>query len=133
MIETSTTQENLSNLFNHTIKLYNYRRFPDFEGVYQFVLTEENCNYNYYIKFAEGKAEYQEGTHESPSITIYSPVSVWYDICNGRLNGAWGWLTRKYHIKGSFYYLAFLNKLLEKDIPQFLFQVKRNINWVYRN
>lgn len=112
MIETPTTSDNLSNLFYYTINLYNHKQFPSFKGVYQFVLTEANCNYNYYIKFADGKAEYREGTHESPSITIHVPVSVWYDICSGRLNGAWGWLTGKYRIKGSFYYLRILNKLL---------------------
>ncbi|MGE5604720.1 MAG: flavodoxin family protein [Bacteroidota bacterium] len=114
MIKVPTTRDNLSALFNQTTNLYDYRRFPDFKAVYQFIFTEENCNYYYYLKFAEGKAEYQEGTYESPSITIYAPVYVWYDICNGRLNGVWGWFTRKYRIKGSFYYLKILNKLLGK-------------------
>lgn len=77
-------------------------------------MTELNYTYNYYIKFADGKAEYREGIHESPSITIYAPVSVWYDICSGRLNGVWGLLTGKYRIKGSFYYLGILKRLLAR-------------------
>ncbi len=139
MMEIPTTEANLARLFCYTVNLYNYKQFPDFKGVYQFILTEANEEYHYHIIFTEGKAEYHEGTYESPSIIIYSPVSVWYDICNGRLSGAWGWLTGKYHIKGSFYYLSILNKLLarkftDEDIPGIEekiadFEMNNNHSW----
>lgn len=139
MIAIPTTKDNLSDLFYYTVNLFDWKQFPNFKGVYQFRLTEANCDYDYYIEIAEGKAEYREGTHESPSITIHAPVSVWYDICNGRLNGAWGWLSGKYRIKGPLYYLKILNKLLgrkytNEEIPKIEdeiadFEINKGRDW----
>lgn len=114
MIEIPTTKESLSKLFYYIIKQFNVDQFPNFNGVYQFYLEENSFTYNFYIVVSEGKAEYREGIHNSPSLTIFSPVSVWYDICSEKLNGAWGWLTGKYQIKGSIYYLLVLKKLFKK-------------------
>jgi putative sterol carrier protein len=114
MIEISSTKENLSNFFHYWINLYDNKRFPDFEAVYQFVFEEQGETYYFYISISKGELEYSEGKHSNPSITIYSPVSVWLDIASGRLSGAWGWFTRKYRIKGSLYYLKMLNKVLGK-------------------
>ena len=105
MIEIPSTKENLSNLFNYWINLYDEKRFPDLEVVYQFVLEEEKIEYPFYLSISKGRAEYCEGQHSNPSITIYSPVSVWLDIASGKLNGTWGWLTRKYRIEGQLKYL----------------------------
>lgn len=122
MIEISSTQENLNGLFRFWSNLYDGKRFPAFEAVYQFVLEEKGETYYFYLSISKGKAECGEGKHQSPSVTIYSPVSVWLDVASGKLNGTWGWLTRKYRIKGSLYYLKMLNKAFgrkftDEEIP----------------
>jgi len=122
MIDIPSTKENLSNLFRYWVNLYDNNRFPDFEAIYQFVFEDEGKNYHFYLSVSEGKAEYGEGKHKSPSLTIYSPVSVWLDIMSGKLSGAWGWITRRYRIEGPLYYLKMLDKVFgkkftDKELP----------------
>ena len=114
MIELPSRKENLSILFNYWINLYDNERFPDLDVVYQFVLEEEKIEYHFYLSVSKGKAEYGEGLHSNPAITIYAPVSVWLDIASGKLNGTWGWLTRKYRIEGQLKYLKILDKVFGK-------------------
>lgn len=114
MLEIPTTKERLSNLFYYLANFYDNRRFPALEAVYQFILKEGQETYYYYISVSNGKAESYEGQHKSPSIKIYSSVSVWFDIINGKLNAYWGFLTRKYHIEGSLYYLRQIRKIFGK-------------------
>ncbi|MEW6619192.1 MAG: NAD(P)H-dependent oxidoreductase [bacterium] len=114
MIEIPSTKDNLSNLFRYLVNLYDNKQFPDFEAVYQFVLEEDGETYYFYLSVSGGKAGYGEGKHSNPTITIYSPVSVWLDIVSGEISGTWGWLTRKYRIKGSLYYLKMFNKVFGK-------------------
>ena len=111
MIEIPSIKENLANFFYYWVNLYDNKRFPDFEAVYQFILKEGEQTFHYYISVSKGKAEYHEGEHESPSIKIYSPVFVWLDIASGRLNGFWGLLTRKYRIEGPLSYLRQVDKV----------------------
>ena len=115
MIEMLSTKENLSKFFWQWSNLYDSKHFPDFEAVYQFFLEDEGETYYFYLSVSGGKAEYGEGKHKSPTITIYSPVSVWFDIASGKLSGRWGWLTRKYRIQGPLYYLRMLNKVFGKN------------------
>ncbi|MDI6886593.1 MAG: SCP2 sterol-binding domain-containing protein, partial [archaeon] len=119
MIKMPSTKEILSTLFSYMVYYYDREQFPDFEAVYQLILKEGEHTFHYYISVSNGKAEYHEGEHESPSIKIYSPVSVWLDIASGRLNGFWGLLTRKYRIEGPLFYLRQMNKVFGKkiDIP----------------
>jgi len=122
MIEMVSTRENLSRFFHYWSRLYDSNGFPDFEAVYQLFLEDQGETYCFYISVSRGKAEYGEGKHKSPTITIYSPVSVWFDIASGKLRGSWGWFTRKYHIQGPLHYLRMLDKLFGKsftneDIP----------------
>jgi len=120
MIKMLSTKEILSTLFSYMINYYDSERFPDFEAVYQFILKEGEQTFHYYISVSNGKAEYQEGEHESPSIKIYSPVPVWLDIASGRLNGFWALLTRQYRIEGPLSYLRQMNKVFGRklDIPE---------------
>ena len=119
MIKMPSTKEILSTLFSYMVNYYDRERFPDFEAIYQFILKEGEQTFHYYISVSNGEAEYHEGEHESPSIKIYSPVSVWLDIASGRLNGFWGLLTRKYRIEGPLSWLRQMNKVFGKklDIP----------------
>lgn len=116
MIELPSLRESLSKFFHYWSKLYDSKRFPDFEAIYQFVLKEGEKTYYFYLSVSGGKVECGEGKQDFPSITIYSPVSVWLDIASGRLSGRWGWLTRKYRIQGPLYYLKMLNKVFSKSL-----------------
>ena len=118
MIEIVSTKENLANLFRYMVNMYDSKEFPDFKAVYQFVLEEEGETYCFYLSVSGGKAEYGEGKHKFPSITIYSPVSVWLDICSGKLSGIWGWFSRKYRVVGPLYYLRVFNKVFGKKLSE---------------
>jgi hypothetical protein len=80
MIEIPSTKENLANFFYYWVNLYDNKRFPDFEAVYQFVLKEGEKTFHYYISVSKGKAEYHEGEHKSPSIKIYKKIPVEYRL-----------------------------------------------------
>jgi putative sterol carrier protein/putative NADPH-quinone reductase len=114
MIKLLSTKENLSTLFLYWVNLYDKERFPDFEAVWQFVFEENGEEYLLYLTVSKGKAEFGEGRHKSPSITICSPVSVWLDITSGKLNGTWGYLTRKYRIEGPLHFLKAIDKVFGK-------------------
>ena len=123
MIEIPTLNEGLSRLFYYLANCYDNKRFPSFEAVYQFILKEGEKDYYYYISISDGKAVSYEGKHSSPSIKIYSPLSVLLDIANDKLNPYWGFLTRKYRIEGSLYYLRHIKKIFgrrfdKSDIPE---------------
>lgn len=58
-----STKENLSNLFRYWVNLYDDKRFPDFEAVYQFVFEEDRETYYFYFSASEGKVEYGVEKH----------------------------------------------------------------------
>jgi putative NADPH-quinone reductase/putative sterol carrier protein len=116
MTEIPSTRENLSKLFYYTCNLYDSKRYPDFEAIYQFVLDEKGETYCFYVTVSGGKSESAEGRHAAPSITIYAQVSVWLDVASGKLNGLWGWLTRKYRTEGPFHYLKAFDKVFGRKI-----------------
>ncbi|MFQ3674960.1 MAG: flavodoxin family protein [Endomicrobiia bacterium] len=116
MIQISSTNENLSDFFGIWVNIYDYNRYPDFKAVYQFVLKENEETYFFYVQIADGKAIYAQGKHNNPSITIYSTISTWFDIASGKLNGFWGWVTKKYRIDGQLYYLKMMNKVFSKKL-----------------
>ncbi|MFH1414138.1 MAG: NAD(P)H-dependent oxidoreductase [Candidatus Omnitrophota bacterium] len=123
MIELPTDKESIERHFYHLSNFYDRKRYPDLKVVYQFALTEKERTYCYYISIASGRAEYREGQHSSPSIKIYAPLSTWFSIANGSLNGLWGLLTGKYRIEGNPYYLKEIKKIFGKkfdgsDIPE---------------
>ena len=115
-MEIRSVKENLAKLFYYTCELYDGKRYPDFEAVYQFILDEEGDVYRFHLAVAHGKAVFSEGDHDSPSLTVYSPASVWLDVASGRLNGAWGWLTGKYRIQGRLFYLRMFRKVFGRKI-----------------
>lgn len=114
MIEITSTKENLSNLFKYWVNLYDNKKFSNFEAIWQFIFIDGSEKYFYFLIVSKGNAKFGEGEHNSPSIIINTPVSVWLDISSGKLNPTWGYLTRKYHIKGPLRYLKMLNKVFGK-------------------
>ena len=114
MFELISTKENLGELLRYCVIFYDRKRFPDFKAVYQFVFTDKEETHYFYLSVGDGKAEYKEGQHESPSITIYSPVSVWLDVASHKLNGVWALLTGKYRISGPLRYLTSFEKVFGK-------------------
>ncbi|NLD92539.1 MAG: hypothetical protein GX639_07710 [Fibrobacter sp.] len=118
MIELTSTKETLSSFFSIWINLYNDKKYPDFQAVYQFVLKERQESYFLYVQIENGNADFAQGKHQNPSITIYSDISVWFDVASGKLNGFWGWITGKYKIDGPLYYLKMLNIVFNKKIDK---------------
>ena len=135
----TSTKENLSNLFYYLTQLYDYENYPDVSAVYQFELTEKEEIYHFYIEASNGKAHYEEKKHKNPSLTIYAPVSVWYDIASGKMNGALGLMTKKFRIEGPLKQLSMFNKIFgkqfsEKEIPELKdtikdFEKPQKFNW----
>ncbi|KAF0133286.1 MAG: isf-10 [Candidatus Saganbacteria bacterium] len=114
MLEMPAAKGVLSTLFYYLANQYDSKHFPNFAAVYQFILTESEEVYSYYISISNGKAEYFEGKHSSPTIKIHAPVSVWLDLSSGRLNGLWGFITGKYHVEGPLSYLRQMRKVFGK-------------------
>ncbi|MFH1413610.1 MAG: flavodoxin family protein [Candidatus Omnitrophota bacterium] len=111
MIHLPAEKEIIEKHFHHLANLYDHQRYPNLKVIYQFVLTEKNNTYCYYISISDGESKSFPGEHPNPSIQIRSPISTWFAIVNGNLNGLWGLLTARYQIRGNPYYLKEFTKI----------------------
>lgn len=113
----NTIKDDIASYFNYLVNLYDSQNYSSLTVKYQFVFTEGDVEYHYVLSISEGKAVWEEGDCETvPEITIYSPVSVWFDVSCGKLNSTLGFITKKYHVKGDIKYLKCFNLIFGKKL-----------------
>jgi len=66
--------------------------------VVQFVVEGEG---EFYIKFDNGAASFQEGKHEKPDVTLKGKEEVFYKMLTRELDATKAFLLRQYSIEGS--------------------------------
>jgi putative sterol carrier protein len=64
----------------------------------QFIIEGED---NFYIKTEGGKASFNLGEHESPSVTLKGPEEVFYKMLTGELDQTRAYFAKQYSIQGS--------------------------------
>lgn len=114
MLDILTTKKNLNDYFYYLCNLYDKKKFSNFKAIYQFYFEEEGDIYHFNVSILDGKVEYNEGIHDNPNLTIYTPLSVWFDISSKVRNGTWAYITKKYKIKGPLRYLLMFEKVFGK-------------------
>lgn len=117
-----STKERLTALLFYLAFCYDKERFPDVRAVYQFVFSEDDKRYAYYIAVGDGRAEAFEGEHPHPTLKIASSVSDWFALLNEQCNSTWALVTRKIRIQGSLFCLLKMKEVFGKtfdhaDIP----------------
>jgi putative sterol carrier protein len=55
---------------------------------------------SYYARVADGKCEVNEGTADSPTVTINSPSDVWLKIMRRELDGATAFMSGQFTFTG---------------------------------
>ena len=100
MHEMLSTRENLTRYFRYLVLKYDRDKYPRFEGSYQFNLTEGGLCHAYRVTVSRGEAQFAEGVHPCPVLTIESPVDVWLAVSGGRRSGTVAYLLGLYRIRG---------------------------------
>ncbi len=116
MKELPTPKESIQSLFQNMVLLFEGEKHPELEAAYQYVFTDIDDGYPIYIAFSKGKAEFHEGHHERPLVTVRTHSDTWLDIAGGFKNALWAMLTKKVTVEGSIADLRKLTGLLTKKI-----------------
>jgi len=66
--------------------------------VVQFVVEGEG---DFYLKFENGTATYNEGKHEKPDVTLKGPEDVFYKMLTRELDQTRAYFAKQYAIEGS--------------------------------
>ena len=118
MIELPSIKDSLDSLFYYLSRFYDEKRFPDFKGIYQFVLKDSSESYCYYIEIGGAKAESYKGIHKAPDIEVTAFVNDFFNILNGKLNPLLGYVLGKFKVKGHWSYLLPMGRLFGKQFDE---------------
>jgi len=114
MIELPTVHQRLSDLFYYLAHLYDSKRYPVLNAVYQFSLKEGQETFLFYILISNGKALSLEGKYDFPSVEIVTSVSDFFYMFNGILKLFWILLTGRCRIRGSINHILNIRRIFGK-------------------
>ncbi len=118
MIELPSIKDSMDSLFYYLAHFYDEKCFPDFKGIYQFVLKDGDASYCYYIEIGGAKAESHKGRHGAPDVEVMACVNDFFNILNGKLNPFLGYVLGKYKVKGHWSYLLPMGRLFGKQFDE---------------
>ena len=73
---------------------------PRLNAVYQFEITGAET-FNAYLRIADSRCTFHEGSHEKPDVLIKAPAEVWLAVSQGKLDGQSAFLSGKYRAEGN--------------------------------
>ncbi len=73
---------------------------PGLEAVYQFEISGSEM-FSAYLRIAENRCTFHEGSHEKPDVLIKAPAEVWLAVSQGALDGQKAFLSGKYRAEGN--------------------------------
>jgi putative sterol carrier protein len=90
---------NVKEVFTKMPEVFNPNAAQGLDVVFQFNITGEGeGNWNVTVK--QGACQIQEGTHESPSVTLTMSGETWLGIVNKELNGMQAFMSGKLKASG---------------------------------
>jgi putative sterol carrier protein len=91
--------ESVAEIFQMMPERVNKEKIQGMNSTFQFNITGDDGG-QWYVVIADGNCAVNEGTTDSPNITITATSQDWIDIVNGKLNGQTAFLTGKLKIQG---------------------------------
>ena len=73
---------------------------PGLIAVYQFEISGAET-FNAYLRIADNRCTFHEGSHEKPDVLIKAPAEVWLAVSQGTLDGQSAFLSGKYRAEGN--------------------------------
>ena len=73
---------------------------PGLNAVYQFEISGAET-FNAYLRIADNRCTFHEGSHEKPDVLIKAPAEVWLAVSQGTLDGQSAFLSGKYRVEGN--------------------------------
>jgi len=90
---------NVKEVFTKMPEVFNPNAAQGLDVVFQFNITGEGeGNWNVTVK--QGACQIQEGTHDSPSVTLTMAGETWLAIVNKELNGMQAFMSGKLKASG---------------------------------
>jgi putative sterol carrier protein len=96
MADTATA---VKEIFNQMPANLNADAAKGMNSVIQFNLSGDGGG-NYHVIIKDGTCEVQEGTHDSPSMTMTMAAQDYVDMISGKLNGQMAFMSGKLKIAG---------------------------------
>lgn len=116
MMRIPTSRESVRSLFEYMTVLFDGENHPKVDLVYQFFFTDIDEGFPIYIHFHDGQADFHEGQHASPAVTVRTASDTWLDIAGGFRNAVWAAVTGKIAVRGSLSRFALLPRLLTRTV-----------------
>ncbi|MBU4372417.1 MAG: NAD(P)H-dependent oxidoreductase [Proteobacteria bacterium] len=73
---------------------------PGLNAVYQFEISGSET-FSAYLRIADDRCTFHEGSHEKPDVLIRAPAEVWLAISQGALDGQGAFMSGKYRVEGN--------------------------------
>jgi multimeric flavodoxin WrbA/putative sterol carrier protein len=73
---------------------------PGFNTVYQFEISGSET-FSAYLRIADNRCTFHEGSHEKPDVLIKAPAEVWLAVSQGALDGQSAFMSGKYRAEGN--------------------------------
>jgi len=86
-------------VFNKMPEAFNPSAGQGLDAVFQFDITGEGGG-NWNITIKDGTCQVQEGTHDSPTVTLSMSAETWLGIVNKQLNGMQAFMSGQLQASG---------------------------------
>jgi multimeric flavodoxin WrbA/putative sterol carrier protein len=73
---------------------------PGLNAVYQFEISGSET-FSAYLRIADDRCTFHEGSHEKPDVLIKAPAEVWLAVSQGAMDGQSAFLSGKYRVEGN--------------------------------
>lgn len=73
---------------------------PGLNAVYQFEISGSET-FSAYLRIADNRCTFHEGSHEKPDVLIKAPAEVWLAVSQGALDGQSAFMSGKYRAEGN--------------------------------
>ena len=89
---------NAAELFAKMDENFNAEASTGIDAVFQQEFSDDD---NYYVVVKDGEKDIQQGTHDSPSVTISTDVATLVGIVDGSVNGMQAFMSGKLKASGN--------------------------------
>ena len=90
---------NVKEVFTKMPEVFNASAAQGLDVVFQFEITGEGGG-SWNVRVKDGACQIQEGTHDSPSVTLTMSGETWLGIVNREINGMQAFMSGKLRASG---------------------------------